>query len=158
MRKQKEKIAVLIPCYNEEATIGKVVSDFRRSLPEATIYVFDNNSQDKTAQVAAQHGAIVGREKKVGKGNVVRTMLLKVDADYFVMVDGDDTYPAEYAPKLLDTVMRDQADMAVGSRLMVYEAQAFRPLHVFGNNLVKSLVNKFFGASLRDIMSGYRAM
>lgn len=158
MQKQRDKIAVLVPCYNEELTVGKVVSDFREALPEAVIYVFDNNSKDKTAQIAKEKGAVVIREKKRGKGNVVRAMFQKVDADFYVMVDGDDTYPAPDVKKLLEPVVNDQADMSVGSRLMVYDKKAFRPLHVFGNHLVKTLVNKLFGASLRDIMSGYRVM
>lgn len=158
MQKQRDKIAVLVPCYNAELTVGKVVSDFREALPEAVIYVFDNNSKDKTAQIAKEKGAVVIREKKRGKGNVVRAMFQKVDADFYVMVDGDDTYPAPDVKKLLEPVVNDQADMSVGSRLMVYDKKAFRPLHVFGNHLVKTLVNKLFGASLRDIMSGYRVM
>ncbi len=158
MEKKRDKVAVLVPCYNEELTVGKVVSDFRAALPEAAIYVFDNNSRDKTAEIAKANGAVVVREKKQGKGNVVRAMFQKVDADYYVMVDGDDTYPADDVNKLLEVVARDRADMAVGSRLTNHDAKAFRPFHLFGNGLVKLLVNKLFGASLRDIMSGYRVM
>lgn len=151
-------VAVLIPCYNEELTVSKVVADFRSAIPEADIYVFDNNSQDRTAELAKAAGATVIREKRKGKGHVVQAMFRKIDADYYVMVDGDDTYPAEHVVRLLDVVRMDRADMAVANRLMEYETKAFRPLHVFGNNLVRWLVNTLFGANLRDIMSGYRAM
>ncbi|HUJ79956.1 MAG TPA: glycosyltransferase [Nitrospiria bacterium] len=156
MQKQQDAIAVVIPCYNEAVTIGKVVRDFKRVLPLAAIYVFDNDSSDQTAEAAQEAGAIVIREKRRGKGHVVQSILKKVDAEYFVMVDGDDTYPAEYAAQLLDEVVKDRADMAVGNRLVVHEGAAFRPFHVLGNNLVRGLVNKLFGTSLRDIMSGYR--
>lgn len=158
MKRKCEQVAVLIPCFNEELTIAKVVGDFRQVLPEADIYVFDNNSQDRTAEIAQAAGAIVVREKRKGKGYVVQAMFRKIDAEYYVMVDGDDTYPAYQVNKLLDIVRQDQADMAVANRLMVYEKQSFRPLHVFGNNLVRWLVNTLFGAKLHDIMSGYRAM
>lgn len=158
-RSNKEKsIAVIIPCFNEESTIGKVVTDFRKAIPLAEIYVFDNNSTDKTARIARESGAIVIREKKKGKGHVVQAMFQKIDADYYVMVDGDDTYPAEKVNDLLEVVIKDQADMAVGNRLHFFEKKAFRPFHVVGNALVRLLVNTFFHASLRDIMSGYRAM
>jgi glycosyltransferase involved in cell wall biosynthesis len=148
---------VLIPCYNEEATIAKVVGDFRAALPEAAVYVFDNNCTDRTAAIAAEHGAVVFREPRQGKGYVVDNMLDRVEADYYVMVDGDDTYPAEKARDLLAPVMSGEADMAVGARLAEYDDRSFRPLHVAGNNLVRGLINRIFGASLTDIMSGYRA-
>ena len=156
MQKQRDTIAVVIPCYNEAITIGKVVRDFRTILPSAAIYVFDNDSTDHTAQAAQEAGAIVIREKRRGKGRVVQSILKKIAAEYYVMVDGDDTYPAEYAGPLLDEVIKDRADMAVGNRLVTHEGTAFRPFHVLGNNLVRGLVNKLFGTSLRDIMSGYR--
>ena len=154
----KKTIAILIPCFNEEITVGKVVTDFRKMIPSAEIYVFDNNSTDKTSQVARENGAIVIREKKRGKGHVVQSMFQKIKADYYVLVDGDDTYAAERVNDLLEIVMQDHADMAVGNRLHTYEDKAFRPFHIIGNNLIRLLVNKFFGASLKDIMSGYRAM
>jgi glycosyltransferase involved in cell wall biosynthesis len=152
-------VAVVIPCYNEAPTIAKVVGDFRRVLPDATIYVFDNNSSDATACLAAEAGAVVIREKRQGKGFVVAAMLTKLSADYFLMVDGDDTYPADAAPQLLAPVMRDEADMVVGQRLTSFEKDSFRPLHVFGNRLVRKIVNSIFSAGppLHDIMSGYRA-
>jgi glycosyltransferase involved in cell wall biosynthesis len=150
-------IAVVIPCYNEAPTIAKVVGDFRRVLPHATIYVFDNNSSDATARLAADAGAVVIREKRQGKGFVIAAMLTKLTADYFLMVDGDDTYPADAAPQLLAPVMRDEADMVVGQRLSTFEKESFRPLHVFGNRLVRKIVNLIFSAGLQDIMSGYRA-
>jgi glycosyltransferase involved in cell wall biosynthesis len=156
--RNRGRVAVLIPCYNEELTVGKVVGDFRLALPEADIYVFDNNSQDRTAEIAKAAGATVVHEKRKGKGYVVQAMFRKVNAQYYVMVDGDDTYPAEHVGELLDVVRQDRADMAVANRLTVHEKKAFRPLHVFGNNLVRWLVNMLFGANLRDIMSGYRAM
>jgi glycosyltransferase involved in cell wall biosynthesis len=158
MQNQKDSIAVFIPCYNEEATIGKVVRDFQRTIPSAKVYVFDNDSTDKTARAAEEAGAIVIREKRRGKGHVVQSMLQKIDADYYIMVDGDDTYPAEYAKNLLEEVTEDRADMAVGNRLVAHGEKAFRPFHVFGNNLVRGLVNKLFGTSLKDIMSGFRVL
>lgn len=112
-----DKVAVLIPCYNEAVTIGKVVDDFKRVLPDADIYVYDNNSKDNTAAIAEDHGAIVRIEPRQGKGNVVRQMFREIDADYYIMVDGDDTYPAEAAPRLLEPLMNDTADMTVGDRL-----------------------------------------
>ncbi|GAP07635.1 MAG TPA: glycosyl transferase [Anaerolinea thermolimosa] len=150
-------IAVLIPCYNEAATIQKVISDFQRELPEAEIYVFDNNSTDGSGMLARQAGARVIREKRQGKGFVVASMFRRVEADYYVMVDGDDTYPAEQVHELLAPLLADEADMVVGQRLAVYEKEAFRPLHVFGNHLVCWLVNMIFNAQLQDPMSGYRA-
>lgn len=151
------QIAVLIPCYNEVATVGKVVDDFRRELPEAAVYVFDNCSSDGTADVARQHGAVVIYEPRAGKGFVIESMLDRVRADYYVLVDGDDTYPADCVSKLLAPVQAGHADMAVGARLAAYEADSFRPLHVAGNNLVRGLINWIFGVKLTDILSGYRA-
>ncbi len=151
------EMAVLIPCYNESATIAQVVADFRRELPQARIYVFDNNSTDGTAALAAAAGAAVRRVPNQGKGEVVRAMFREVDADLFVMVDGDATYPADRVRELLAPLIEGRADMVVGTRLATYEAQSFRPLHVFGNNLVLHVINAFFGAHLTDVMSGYRA-
>ncbi len=152
-----DNIAVLIPCHNEAATIGQVVDDFRAQLPEAEIYVFDNCCTDDTAAIAAEHGATVMIEPRKGKGFVIESMLARIDADYYVMVDGDDTYPAESVNDLLAPVLEGRADLAVGARLSVYQDESFRPLHVAGNSLVRGLVNKIFGANLTDIMSGYRA-
>jgi glycosyltransferase involved in cell wall biosynthesis len=152
-----QRIAVLIPCHNEEATIGKVVDDFRARLPEAQIYVFDNCCTDRTAAIAAEHGATVVIEPRQGKGFVVEGMLDRVEADYYVMVDGDDTYPAEKVRELLAPVTAGAADMAVGARLAEYDERSFPALHVAGNNLVRGLINRIFGAKLTDIMSGYRA-
>jgi glycosyltransferase involved in cell wall biosynthesis len=152
-----EKIAVLIPCYNESPTIGKVVDDFRAALPGAAVYVFDNNSTDNSAAIAREHGAIVHKEPRKGKGFVVESMFAAVDADYYVMVDGDDTYPADYAAKLLEPLAAGEADMAVGARLANFTDKSFRPMHLFGNNLVRRLVNWVGDTNLRDIMSGYRA-
>lgn len=151
------KIAVLIPCLNEELTIGKVIEDFQKSLPQSEIYVFDNNCTDQTSHIAHESGAIVIKEKRPGKGSVVASMFRKIHADYYVMVDGDDTYPAEYAPQLLEPLLAGEADMTVGTRLKVHEEKSFPLFHVFGNNLVKSLVNWIFHSNLADIMSGYRA-
>lgn len=153
----KATIAVLLPCYNEEATIGKVIDDFREALPEARVYVFDNNSADRTAEVAREHGAEVYYEPRQGKGYVVDTMFDRIDADYYVMADGDDTYPADCAPQLLAPVQAGRADMVVGARLAEYSDQSFRPLHVAGNTLVRGLINRIFGSKLTDILSGFRA-
>lgn len=153
----KAKIVILIPCLNEEITIGKVIHDFQDAIPEAKIIVFDNNSTDRTAAIAREWGAEVIPESRPGKGHVVASMFRKVDADYYVIVDGDDTYSAEHVRKLLEPVMKEQADMAVAVRLAEYTATSFRPLHVFGNNLVCRLVNWIFKSNLSDIMSGYRA-
>jgi len=152
----KVKIVILIPCLNEEITIGKVIHDFQDAIPEAKIIVFDNNSTDRTAAIARECGAEVKPESRPGKGHVVASMFRKVDADYYVIVDGDDTYSAEHVRKLLEPVMKEQADMAVAVRLAKYTATSFRPLHVFGNNLVRRLVNWIFKSNLSDIMSGYR--
>jgi len=153
----KEKIVILIPCLNEEITIGKVIHNFQDAIPEAKIIVFDNNSTDRTAAITRECGAEVIPESRPGKGHVVASMFRKVDADYYVIVDGDDTYSAEHVRKLLEPVMKEQADMAVAVRLAEYTARSFRPLHVFGNNLVRRLVNWIFKGNLADIMSGYRA-
>ena len=153
----KAKIVILIPCLNEEITIGKVIHDFQDAIPEAKIIVFDNNSTDQTAVIAKECGAEVIQESRPGKGHVIASMFMKVDADYYVIVDGDDTYSAEHVRKLLEPVMQEQADMAVAARLAEYTATSFRPLHIFGNNLVRRLVNWIFKSNLSDIMSGYRA-
>jgi len=152
------KIAILIPCYNEEQTIGTVIDDFIREIPEAEIYVYDNNSSDRTAQIAKSRGAFLKREYRQGKGNVVRSMFRDVDADYYIMVDGDDTYPAEYARKLLQPLIEGRADMTIGDRLSngSYRDENKRAFHDFGNNLVRFLINKIFQSDLKDIMTGYR--
>lgn len=153
-----DQIAVLIPCYNESQTIGKVVRDFRAALPEATVYVYDNNSTDNSAQLAEQAGAVVRREYKQGKGNVIRRMFREVDARCYLMVDGDDTYPAQSAPDMVRLVLDCQADMVVGDRLSsTYFTQNKRPFHNSGNTLVRFCVNRLFGSDIRDIMTGYRA-
>ncbi len=151
------RIAVMIPCFNEELTIGKVIDDFRRELPHALIVVVDNSSTDRSAAMAADRGATVLRESRPGKGFVVDSMLAKVDADAYVMVDGDDTYPAEQVHTLLQPVLSGEADMCVGARLETFSGGSFRPLHLFGNKLVRFLVNWMAGTRLTDIMSGYRA-
>ena len=153
-----DKIAVLIPCYNEAVTIEKVVSDYRRLLPEATVYVYDNNSDDGTAELAAAAGAVVRHEYRQGKGNVIRRMFREIDAHCYILVDGDDTYPAEYAREMADLVLTHQADMVVGDRLSAtYFTENKRPFHNFGNRLVRWSINALFGSSIRDIMTGYRA-
>ena len=151
------KIAVLIPCHNEEITIGKVIDDFQRQLPSAAIYVFDNCSTDATAAIADEHRAVVIKEPRKGKGFVVESMFDCIDADVYVLVDGDGTYPADYVHRLLEPLLVGDADMVVGARLGDYVDDSFRPLHVLGNNLVRKLVNWVGGAHLTDIMSGYRA-
>lgn len=150
-------IAVLVPCYNEALTVGRVVEDFARELPQAKIYVFDNNSTDATAEIAAQAGAIVIPEKRQGKGYVVMSMLEKVDADVYVMVDGDSTYPADRVHDLLAPVLQERADHVVGARRAIDAEKAYRPMHGLGNWLVTFLVNRIFSTSLEDVMSGYRA-
>lgn len=153
-----DKIAVLIPCYNEEKTIEKVVTDFRRALPEAVIYVYDNNSVDATAEIAAKAGAVVRHEYQQGKGNVIRRMFRDIDARCYIMVDGDDTYPAEAAPKMVDKVLNRNADMVVGDRLSsTYFEENKRPFHNFGNSLVRRAINTLFQTDIKDIMTGYRA-
>ncbi len=153
------KIAVLIPCYNEEVTIGKVVDDFFKVLPQATVYVYDNNSSDATARIAAEHGATVVKETRQGKGNVVRQMFREIDADYFIMVDGDDTYPAEKAVDLIMPLVEGRADMTVGDRLSngSYGEENDRAFHGFGNNLVRWLIKVIYGYNFYDVMTGYRA-
>lgn len=150
------KLAVLLPCYNEEITIGKVIDDFRRELPTADIYVFDNNSTDRTAEVARERQVTVIKEKKQGKGFVIASMFRKVEADLYIMVDGDDTYPAEAVHDLIKPVLNEEADMTVGTRLKQFKEKAFKPINLFGNHLVVNLVNKIFDSNLTDIMSGYR--
>jgi len=149
-------IAVLIPCYNEQKSIVKVIKDFRKELPNASIYVFDNNSTDGSYELAVNAGAIVIKEKKQGKGFVVAAMLQKVQADYYIMVDGDDTYLAEYAHALLEPLIDESADMVVGQRFSQYDKDAFRPLHVFGNKVICKLLNLIFKSNLTDPLSGYR--
>lgn len=152
------KTAVLIPCYNEAMTIEKVVADFRRELPDATIYVYDNNSTDSTAEIARRAGAIVKHEYRQGKGNVVRSMLRDIDADCYLMVDGDDTYPAESAREMCRLV-EDGADMVIGDRLSsTYFTENKRPFHNEGNRLVRFLINRIFHSDIHDIMTGYRAL
>ena len=152
------KTAVLIPCYNEAMTIEKVVADFRRELPDATIYVYDNNSTDSTAEIARRAGATVKREYRQGKGNVVRSMLRDIDADCYLMVDGDDTYPAESAREMCRLV-EDGADMVIGDRLSsTYFTENKRPFHNEGNRLVRFLINRIFHSDIHDIMTGYRAL
>ena len=152
------KTAVLIPCYNEELTIEKVIKDFKRELPEADIYVYDNNSKDNTAEIAKKNGAIVKHEYKQGKGNVVRSMFYDIDADIYIMVDGDDTYPAEEVHKLIAPVVNGEADMCIGDRLSngTYQKENKRHFHEFGNNIVKKSINILFKTGLKDIMTGYR--
>ena len=154
-----EKIAVLIPCYNEELTIKKVIEDFKKELPEADIYVYNNNSKDKTYEIASKCDAIVRNEYNQGKGNVVRRMFREIDADIYVMVDADDTYPAEFVHKLIEPIRNKTADMVVGDRLSngTYKKENKRMFHNFGNNLVKRAINTTFKSNLNDIMSGYRA-
>ena len=152
------KIAVLIPCYNEELTIEKVIKDFKKELPEAEIYVYNNNSKDATKEIAQRNGAIVVDEYKQGKGNVVRSQFRDIDADIYVMVDGDDTYPAEFVHKLIEPVKNGEADMAIGDRLSngTYQKENKRQFHEFGNNLVRKSINVLFNTKLKDIMTGYR--
>jgi glycosyltransferase involved in cell wall biosynthesis len=150
-------IAVLIPCYQEEQTIGKVIADFRRALPQAVIYVYDNNCTDATAENARRAGAVVRREKRQGKGYVVASMFEQVDADILVMVDGDDTYEAEAVGALLDPILKGDADTTVATRLHTYGNKSFRPFHLIGNKLVCAVINRMFRSKISDIFSGYRA-
>lgn len=153
-----DKIAVLIPCYNESKTIGKVVRDFRVALPEATIYVYDNNSTDHTDEIARSEGAVVRYEHQQGKGNVVRRMFREIDACCYIMTDGDDTYPAEFAAEMARLVLDEKADMVVGDRLSsTYFTENKRPFHNFGNSLVRASINWLFQTDIKDIMTGYRA-
>lgn len=152
-------VAVIVPCYNEAVTIGKVVEDFKRVLPEADVYVYDNNSTDGTGAIAFEHGAIVRTERRQGKGNVVRQMMRDIDADYYLMVDGDDTYPAEAGPDLLAPLAAGEADIVVGDRLSngTYGEENDRAFHGFGNNLVRFLIKAIYGFEFSDVMTGYRA-
>ena len=153
-----DKIAVLVPCYNEGKTIEKVVTDFKRVLPEAVIYVYDNNSTDGTAEIAAKAGAVVRHEYYQGKGNVIRRMFQEVDAECYLMVDGDDPYPAESAREMADKVLERNVDMVVGDRLSsTYFEENKRPFHNFGNSIVRWGINTFFKNDIKDIMTGYRA-
>lgn len=152
------RVAVIVPCLNEEITIGRVIDDFRAALPGAQIYVFDNNSTDRTAEIARARGAIVVPEKRPGKGFVVQSMLAKVDADYYLMVDGDDTYSAKDAPQLIQPLIDERADMTVGTRLTEYSQGSFRKLHLFGNRMLTGIINWVFNTSLDDMLSGYRGL
>lgn len=153
-----DKIAVLIPCYNEAKTIQKVIKDYQQYLPGAKIYVYDNNSTDETAQIAREAGAIVRSEFHQGKGNVIRRMFREIDAEAYLMVDGDDTYPAECAQEMVDLVLEKKVDMVVGDRLSsTYFQENKRPFHNFGNSLVRKSINFLFKSNIRDIMTGYRA-
>ncbi len=153
-----DKIAVLIPCYNEEKTVEKVVADAKKALPEAVIYVYNNNSTDRTAELAEKAGAVVRNEYMQGKGNVIRRMFREIDAECYIMVDGDDTYPMDAAPEMVDKVLNYNSDMVVGDRLSsTYFTENKRPFHNFGNTIVRSSINHLFGCNIRDIMTGYRA-
>lgn len=153
-----DKIAVLIPCYNESKTIEKVVTDFKRELPEGTIYVYDNNSTDGTDKIAEAAGAVVRYEYQQGKGNVIRRMFRDIDAECYIMTDGDDTYPAEYAREMADKVLYRNVDMVVGDRLSsTYFEENKRPFHNFGNSIVRNSINSLFKSDIKDIMTGYRA-
>ncbi len=152
-----KKIAVLLPCFNEAKTITKVITDFRNQIPDASIYVFDNNSDDGSEVLAKKAKAIVIKEKKQGKGFVVASMLRKINADYYILVDSDDTYPAEYCYDLLKPLFEESADMVVGQRLSQYEEKAFPSLHIVGNKIICQLINLVFHSDLKDPLSGYRA-
>lgn len=153
-----DKIAVLIPCYNESKTIEKVVSDYKKALPEAVIYVYDNNSTDHTDEIARKAGAVVRYEYQQGKGNVIRSMFQEIDAQCYLMVDGDDTYPAECATELVDKILNHKGDMVVGDRLSsTYFTENKRPFHNFGNSIVRRSINLLFKSDIKDIMTGYRA-
>ena len=159
MSDNKKSIAVLVPCYNEEKTVGKVIEDFKKNLPEAVIYVYDNNSTDRTSEIALSYeNVIVKKEYRQGKGNVVRSMFRQIDADCYIMIDGDDTYPAEYAKEMVRLVLEEDVDMVIGDRLSsTYFTENKRPFHNFGNVLVRWLINKLFKSDVKDIMTGYRA-
>jgi len=153
-----DRIAILIPCYNEEKTIKKVIQDFRKAIPEAKIYVYNNNSDDATEKIALEEGAIVRNEYMQGKGNVIRRMFREIDAQCYLMVDGDDTYPAEYAREMVDKVLERKVDMVVGDRLSsTYFTENKRPFHNFGNTLVRKSINVLFKSAIKDMMTGYRA-
>ena len=157
-KSENKKIAVLIPCYNEALTIEKVVKDYKKALPNADIYVYDNNSTDGTDKIAKKAGAIVRYEYRQGKGNVIRSMFKDIDADCYLMIDGDDTYPAESAKEMCQYVLDGKADMVIGDRLSsTYFTENKRAFHNFGNKLVRSLINHLFKSNIRDIMTGYRA-
>ncbi|MGP4077104.1 glycosyltransferase family 2 protein [Halobacillus sp. K22] len=153
------RVAVLLPCYNEEQTIGAVIEDFRKELPHADIYVYDNNSKDRTSEIAREHGAIVKKEYRQGKGHVVRSMFRDIDADYYVMADGDRTYPARFVHQLLEPLKNQEANMVIGDRLSngTYVEENKRKFHNFGNNMVRGLINFLYKSDLKDIMTGYRA-
>lgn len=154
----KKKIAVLIPCYNESQTIEKVINDFKKVLPSADIYVYDNNSTDNTVEIAKNAGAIVCYEYRQGKGNVIRSMFRDIEADCYIMIDGDDTYPSEYAQEMCQLILDGKADMVIGDRLSsTYFVENKRPFHNFGNRIVRFLINKLFKNNVKDIMTGYRA-
>ena len=153
-----DKIAVLVPCYNESLTVAKVVADFKAALPEAVIYVYDNNSTDGTDEIARAAGAVVRYERQQGKGNVIRRMFQEIDAECYIMTDGDDTYPAEFAPQMARLVLDKQVDMVVGDRLSsTYFEENKRPFHNLGNSLVRWSINTLFKNNIKDIMTGYRA-
>ncbi|MCQ2522714.1 MAG: glycosyltransferase family 2 protein [Lachnospiraceae bacterium] len=153
-----DKIAIIIPCYNEAVTIAKVVADAKENIPEAVIYVYDNNSTDDTAKIAKEAGAVVKHEYLQGKGNVIRRMFREIDAHCYIMIDGDDTYPLEYAREMADLVLNENADMVVGDRLSsTYYTENKRPFHNFGNDLVRFSINHLFDCKIKDIMTGYRA-
>lgn len=152
------KVVVLIPCYNESQTIAKVIEDWKKELPEAVIYVYDNNSTDDTGNMASKHGAVVKHEYMQGKGNVIRRMFREIDAECYVMIDGDDTYPANNGREMVSLVLDKQADMVVGDRLSsTYFAENKRPFHNFGNSMVRYSINRLFHSDIRDVMTGYRA-
>ena len=154
-----KKIAVLIPCYNESKTIEKVIKDYKKVLPDADVYVYDNNSTDGTDKIAKNAGAIVRYEYKQGKGNVIRSMFRQIDADCYLMIDGDDTYPAEFAKEMCNLILDGKADMVIGDRLSsTYFTENKRPFHNLGNKLVRFLINKLFKNNVKDIMTGYRAL
>ena len=158
MMDTKKKIAVLIPCYNESLTVAKVIKDYKAVLPEAEIYVYDNNSTDGTDKIAKEAGAIVRYERKQGKGNVIRTMFQEINADCYLMIDGDDTYPAENAREMVDYVLNEAVDMVIGDRLSsTYFTENKRLFHNSGNRVVRGLINYLFKSNVRDIMTGYRA-
>ena len=154
-----DKVAVLIPCYNESKTIAKVIKDFKEVLPEdSVIYVYDNNSSDGTADIAREAGAVVRHEYQQGKGNVIRRMFREIDAECYLMVDGDDTYPAEFAPEMISKVLDRKVDMVVGDRLSsTYFEENKRPFHNLGNSMVRAFINTLFKSNIKDIMTGYRA-
>ncbi len=153
-----DRIALLIPCYNEEKTIGKVIADAKKYIPEAVVYVYDNNSTDRTAEIAEKAGAVVRPEYQQGKGNVIRRMFREIEAECYIMTDGDDTYPLEYARRMAEKVLEKQVDMVVGDRLSsTYFTENKRPFHNMGNSLVRMAINRIFACDIKDIMTGYRA-